>query len=48
MAKELAEAEYEKFNRRRIQQRDAVDGEFEKAVKHLPPPSKPKKKGAKK
>jgi len=48
MAKELAEAEYEKFNRQRIQQTDAAGGEFEKAIKQLPPPPKPKKKGGKK
>jgi hypothetical protein len=48
MAKELAEAEYDKFNRQRIQQADAAGGEFEKAIKQLPPPPKPKKKGGKK
>ena len=48
MAKELAEAEYDKFNRQRIQQSDTAGGEFEKAIKHLPPPPKPKKKGGKK
>jgi hypothetical protein len=48
MAKELAEAEYDKFNRQRIQQADAADGEFEKAIKQLPPPAKPKKRGEKK
>ena len=47
MAKELAEAEYEKFSRERIQQADTADGEFEKAIKQLPP-SKSKKKGGKK
>jgi hypothetical protein len=45
MAKELAEGEYDKFNRCRIEQADAAGGEFEKAVKQLPPPPKPKKKG---
>ena len=45
MARELAEAEYDKFNRRRIQQADAAGGEFEKAIKQLSPPPKPKKKG---
>jgi hypothetical protein len=45
MAKELAEAEYEKFNHRRIQQADAAGGEFENAIKQLPPPPKSKKKG---
>ena len=48
MAKELAEAEYDKFNRQRIQQADAAGGEFEKAIQQLPPPPKPKKKGGKK
>ena len=48
MAGELAEAEYDKFNRHRIQQADAAGGEFEKAIKQLPPPPKPKKKGRKK
>ena len=43
MAKELAEAEYEKFNRQRIQQADAAGGEFEKTIKQLPPPPKRKK-----
>jgi hypothetical protein len=47
MAKELAEAEYDKFNLQRIQQADASGGEFEKAIRHLPP-TKPKKKGGKK
>ncbi len=47
MAKELAEGEYDKFNRRRIQQADAAGGEFEKAIKQLPPPPKPKEKGGK-
>ena len=48
MVKELAEAEYDKFNRRRIQQSDAAAGEFEKTFKQLPPPPKPKKQGGKK
>ncbi len=48
MAKELAEAEYDKFNRQRIRQADAAGGEFEKAIQQLPPPPKPKKKGGKK
>ena len=48
MAKELAEAEYNKFNRQRIQQADAAGGEFEKAIQQLPPPPKPKKRGGKK
>ena len=48
MALEQAEAEYETFNLKRIQQCDAAGREFDKAIKHLPPPSKPKKQGAKK
>lgn len=48
MARELAEAEYDKFNRQRIQQADAAGGEFEKAIQQLPPPPKPKKRGGKK
>ena len=48
MAKELAETEYEKFNHRRIQQADATGGDFEKAIRQLPLPPKPKKKGGKK
>jgi hypothetical protein len=48
MAKELAEAEYDKFNRRRIQQADAAGGEFEKAIQQLTPRPKPKKRGGKK
>ncbi len=35
MAREMAEAEYEKFDRRRIRQRDSLDGDFEKTVKQL-------------
>jgi len=48
MAKELAEAEYDKFSRQRIQKTDADGGEFEKAIRDLPTPPKPKKKGGKK
>jgi hypothetical protein len=48
MARELAETEYDKFNLQRIQQTDADGGEFEKAIRHLPKPPKPKKKGEKK
>lgn len=44
MAKELAETEYEKFSRKRIQQADAAGGEFEKAIKQLHPPT-PKNRG---
>jgi hypothetical protein len=45
MAKELAEAEYEKFNQKRIQQTDAAGGEFEKAIKQLPPAPRKRGKG---
>lgn len=35
MAMEMAEAEYEKFNRKRIQQKDRLEGDFEKTIKQL-------------
>ena len=35
LAKGLAEAEYEKFNRKRIQKKDSLDSDFEKTVKQL-------------
>lgn len=45
MARDLAEAEYEKFNRQRISESDARGGDFDKAVHKLPPPPKtPKRK----
>ena len=47
LAKDTAEVEYEKYNRERIQQSDAVDGEFEKAIKQLPTPPKSNKDGKK-
>jgi len=43
MATELAEAEYDKFNRRRIAETDAASSDFDRAVKQLPPPPKRKK-----
>ena len=43
MAEEWAKMEYDKFNRERIYQADAEDGEFEKAVKNLPKTPKRKK-----
>lgn len=46
LAKERAEEEYDKFNQKRIQQADAAGGEFEKAIKQLPPPKR--KRGGKK
>ena len=45
MAKALAEAEYEKFNRARIQRADEAGGDFEKAIRQLPPSPKRKKDG---
>jgi len=47
MALELAEAEYETFNRKRIQQSDAAGGDFDKAIQQLPPPPKQKRSGKK-
>ncbi|MFC1896548.1 virulence RhuM family protein [Thermodesulfobacteriota bacterium] len=35
MAQEMAEAEYEKFHRRRISQKDRLENDFEKTVKQL-------------
>ena len=35
MAREMAEAEYEKFNQRRIWEKDLLDGDFEKTIKQL-------------
>ncbi len=43
LAKEKSEKEYKKFHQQRIRQNDALDGEFDKYVKKLPPP-KPRKK----
>ena len=42
IAKELAEAEYEKFQREQIKQADQAGGDFDKAIKQLP--SQPKRK----
>ncbi len=47
LAKEIAEAEYEKFHRQQIKQADQAGGDFDKAIKQLPPPPK-RKKGSKK
>jgi len=44
MAVELAGLEYEKYNHLRIQQSDAAEGDFEKALKKLPPPTRRNKK----
>jgi len=47
IARELAEAEFEKFHSKQIEQADQAGGDFDKAVKQLP--SRPKrKKGSKK
>lgn len=35
MAKELAETEYDKFNRKRIAQKDKMEGDFEETIKKL-------------
>ena len=35
MAKEMAEAEYEKFNQERIRQKDCLDSNFDKTVRQL-------------
>ena len=45
MAVELAEGEYEKFNRRRVQESDRAGGDFDAATKRLSAPSKRKKRG---
>ncbi|HCO92859.1 MAG TPA: hydroxyacid dehydrogenase [Phycisphaerales bacterium] len=44
MAKEMAEAEYEKFNQRRIREKDSLDGDFEKTIKQLTDGKRGKKK----
>jgi len=46
MARELAEAEYEQFHRKQIEQADQAGGDFDKAIKQLP--SRPKRKKASK
>ena len=47
MARELAEAEYEKFHRKQIQQADQAGGDFDKAIKQLQPAPKRKRGGKK-
>jgi hypothetical protein len=47
LARELAEAEYQKFHRKQIQQADQAGGDFDKAIKQLPSPSKRKSGGRK-
>ena len=44
MAKELAEAEYQKFHHKQIQQADQAGGDFDKAIKQLPARSKTNKR----
>jgi hypothetical protein len=43
-ANELAEAEYEKFNRRRISQKDLLGGDFERTIKQVTEGKRRKKK----
>ena len=43
MAVELAEGEYDKFHRQRIQESDQAESDFDAAIKKLPPPKKSKK-----
>jgi len=47
IARELAEAEYDKFHRQQIRQADQAESDFDKAVKQLPPPPKRKRGGKK-
>jgi len=47
MAKELAEAEYEKFHQKQIEQADQAGGDFDRAIKQLPPAPKRKRGGKK-
>ena len=47
MARELAEAEYGKFHYKQIHQADEAEGDFDKAIKQLPPPLKRKRGGKK-
>jgi len=47
LAKERAEAEYEKFHVQQIAQADQAGSDFDKAIQQLPPPPKRKKGGRK-
>ena len=47
MARELAEGEYERFHRKQIHQADQAGGDFDKAIKQLPPPPNRRKGGKK-
>jgi hypothetical protein len=44
MARDIAETEYEKLNRRRVREKDQLDGDFEKTVKQLTDGKRGKKK----
>jgi len=44
MAKEMAETEYEKFNKERIRQKDHLDSDFDKTFKQLTDGKRGKKK----
>jgi len=46
LAKEIAEAEYNKFHATRIQQADLNDNDFDEAIKQLPQ-TKPRRRGGK-
>lgn len=43
MAKEMAAAEYKKFNKNRVQEKDRLGGDFEKIIKKLTDEKKEKK-----
>jgi len=47
LARERAEAEYEKFHRKQIEQADQAGGDFDKAIKQLPPRPRLKRGGKK-
>ena len=47
LARELAEAEYEKFRRQQIKIADQAGGDFDKVIEQLPPPTKLNKGGGK-
>ena len=44
MAEEMAETEYDKFNRRRISQKDRLEGDFERTIKQVTEGKRGKKK----
>lgn len=45
MAKTFAEAQYEQYNVTRIEQSDALESDFDRAIKQLPAASRRKPKG---